>query len=181
MMGRVVMLLAVSATVLGACAHSTPQAIHEAPVPDPGLAQVRQAPSRYESAVVRWGGNIVAVENRVQDTWLQILGRPVEKNGRPDSDKKPEGRFIAQVKGFLDPAEYANNRLVTVAGRVMGVVERQVGEYPYPHVQVEVDTLYLWPRPRQRSCCPGYPWHHPWYDPWYDPWYYPWRYRPYRW
>jgi starvation-inducible outer membrane lipoprotein len=33
-------------------------------------------PSAIDGATVRWGGEIIAVENQAQITWVEILGAP---------------------------------------------------------------------------------------------------------
>ena len=47
--------------------------------------------------MVRWGGAIASVENRRDETWIEIVERPLNTD-------KSAGRFLARVDGFLDPA-----------------------------------------------------------------------------
>ena len=53
---------------------------------------------------MRWGGTIASVNNRDDDTTeLQIVSRPLDRRGRPRHVDVSEGRFVAEVDGFLDP------------------------------------------------------------------------------
>ncbi len=175
-------LLFVLLLVLAGCATTTPDAIGQPPPRDLSYNEVRGNVEAHRGARVRWGGMLAGVENRPEETWLDIVARPLESSGRPQPDGESPGRFIAKVKGFLDPAVYAKGRLVTVAGTIAGTLTRPIGEYPYTYVVVEADTTKLWERVVER----GY-YHHPLYDPFYDPlwparvypWYAPYPFYPY--
>lgn len=114
---------------------------------------------------VRWGGTIAGVEVKREETCLQIVARPLDRNLRPQADDRTAGRFWACRKGFLDPEIYQHGRRVTVVGRVRELREGTIGELPYRFPVVEVEGLVLWPRvvePQVRYVVPG------WY--WWDPW-----------
>ncbi|MFL6646932.1 MAG: Slp family lipoprotein, partial [Sulfurifustaceae bacterium] len=140
---------------------------------DLSIAQAREDIAVHVGQRVRWGGRITGVENHANETWLDIVGRPLDSNGRPRSGDESLGRFIARVNGFLDPAIYAKGREVTVAGTVERTITRSIGDYPYPYVVVNADMTELWELRVER---PVY------YDPFYDPFWptrmYPW-YAPY--
>jgi outer membrane lipoprotein len=163
--------------ILAGCAHQLPDVIRHAPVQPLDVAQVRADPDRYLGQWVRWGGGLVNIDNQPQQTHLEILSRPLDSDGYPDPEGTPGPRFLARVQGFLDPALYAPQRLVTLVGRIDGTLRRAVGEFPYQYVVLDARAIHLWPKAQPRPCCP----HRSWYDPWYDPWYYPWWRRPYFW
>lgn len=154
--------------VLSGCATQIPAPIATAPPNNPRLAQVRAQPSDYQGLEVRWGGTIAAVENREQETVLLIVARPLDDEGRPQvDDAASQGRFMAKINGFLDPAIYTIGRSVTVSGTVAGSESRKIGSYSYLYPVIAAEHYYLWPRPQQmaRYSC---------YDPfWYGPPYYP--------
>ena len=177
-------LLRVTALVLlagglGACASSPPAGL-EAPAENaPRVAEVRAHPERFLGADVRWGGEILGVANRAESTEVEIYARPLRDNGEPRPDGGDAVRFIARVEGFLDPAEYAPQKRMTVRGRVDAPVTRPVGEYPYRYPVVAAEHFHLWPVYQDPE--PAY-WRYPYYDPWW-PWG-PWgphRYSPYWW
>jgi outer membrane lipoprotein len=166
------------AWLLVGCATGIPAAIREAPAANPRVGEVQDDPERWIGARVRWGGTILAVNNRERLTEIEVLARPLDAYGEPDGNARGEGRFIAVVGRFIDPAEYPEKQLLTVAGLLERLETRRVGEYPYDYPVVAVDVLYLWPEPLP----PVYPYPYPWYDPWlgpwpgpwFDPWYRPW-------
>lgn len=161
--------LLLSFLVLASCATShVPQAIRKGPVQPLYVDEVQQAPERFLGQRLRWGGNIISVRNRKRATEIEILSRPLDADGKPRDKEPGEGRFIALLEGFADPAEYPEKRLLTVTGHLMRVETRPVGEYPYPFPLVRVASRYLWPKPLPRRA-PRY-----YYDPWYYPWYRPW-------
>ena len=175
---RAQLLLSVLTLLLTGCATTAPDAITQAPANDISLAQVRGNVEQHIAQPVRWGGTIAGVENRPDETWLDIVARPLGRSGRPQESGESDGRFLAKVKGFLDPAVYTKGREVTVAGNVAGKLTRPIGEFPYTYVVVSADTTKLWERPTPRS----YYYRDPFYDPFYDPFWparvYPW-YAPY--
>lgn len=157
--------------LMAGCAGNVPKAIRESP-PGPSVAEAR-AQQGPIGARVRWGGNIAKVENHATETWIEIVERSLESDGRPRQEDRSGGRFLARITGFLDPAVYAVGRQMTVAGMLTELITRPIGEFPYTFPAVKVEEYYLWPPLPERS---AYPYHAP---PWYDPWY-PWRPYPYR-
>jgi outer membrane lipoprotein len=161
------------------CATSrVPQAIREGSTPSVSVAQVQRAPERFLGLRVRWGGTILAVHNRERATEIEVLSRPLDGDGEPREEMPGEGRFVALLPGFADPAGLPRDRLLTVTGRLQRVETRPIGEYPYPYPVVVVEGRYLWPErpdPTPWYWDPWYwdPWYHPWYRPWH-PWHRPW-------
>src|SRR3970040_2046540 len=154
---------------LAACASDIPRPIREAPADNIAFAQALKNPEQHRAAAVRWGGAIAAVENRRDETWIEIVERPLDVDGQPRVTDNSAGRFLARVQGFLDPAIFAPKRRVTVAGALDGVSTRTIGEHPYTYPVGGVDSIYLWPVPPKTE----YPYYYLPY--WYDPWY-PWGY-----
>jgi outer membrane lipoprotein len=163
---------------LGGCATSrVPEAIREDAPTSPTVASVQQQPETFLGQSVRWGGTILAVHNGPDRTGIEILARPLGRDGEPDQAASGLGRFVVEMAGFKDPAEYPEGRLLTAVGTVTRVEQRDVGDYPYPYPVVTAMAWYLWPEPPPvYDLYPpfAYPWYRPWYGPWYDPWYGPW-------
>ncbi len=156
--------------LLAGCASDVPKSISEAPAIEITHAQALAQADALKGREVRWGGAIARIDNRKEETWVEIVERPLTSDGEPGYSNSRGGRFIAVVEGFLDPAIYAPNRLITVAGTLDGVTTRSIGEFPYRYPLVKVGTFYLWPRLPRHYYYPPY-----WYDPWY-PWRYPYPY-----
>lgn len=166
--------------LLAACATTpVPEAVREAPASAVTPAEARKGPVPVGTQV-RWGGTIAKVENRKDATWLEIVERNLDKNGKPQDADSSSGRFLAYVDGFLEPTVYTTGRKITVVGTLQANRSGTIGEFPYVFPVVKVTEHYLWPREPERVYSPSPPSPY-WYDPWY-PWgygYYPWR--PYPW
>ncbi|MET0066351.1 MAG: Slp family lipoprotein [Candidatus Thiodiazotropha sp.] len=160
-------------TLLGACASNIPVAIRTPVDGDIRVDEVQQTPEPFIGSRVRWGGEIISVENLSNETRIEILSQTLSKSGKPVGEGKSSGRFIARIDGFLEPEDFPKNRKMTVMGLVEGTHEQPVGEFPYVYPTVKAGYYYLWPKEKV------YPRHY-YYDPFFDPFYYPyWRRYPY--
>ena len=112
--------LGLLATLLLAACSTVPDNIRNAPTDNPSLGAVRETPDRFQSHDVRWGGDILVIENRENFTELTVLARPLSSNGKPSTTDASPGRFIAHIPTFIDPEEYTSGRTVTVRGTVAG-------------------------------------------------------------
>ena len=158
---------------LSSCATEIPLPIQSPPAVHIPLALALQEPDKQRGAPVRWGGVIAAVENRRDESLIEIVDQPLTKGGYPQESDKSTGRFLARVKGFVDPVVFAAQRRMTVIGTLDGVTERSIGEHPYRYPVLRVEYLYLWPSPPKTVHYYPLPYtYHPWY-----PWGYPHRHR----
>lgn len=130
--------------LLSACSN-LPLAIKNPPLFDISYAQAIQKIANYRNAPVRWGGIIVDVENEQDFTLLQVLYYPLGSDGRPQTGKQNEGRFLIKSPEFLDPAIYTKNTEITVAGILVGDLERSVGKKIMRLPLIAATTLHLWP------------------------------------
>ena len=130
--------------LLSACSN-LPPAIEDAPLYDLSYVEAAQNMAKYKNAPVRWGGMIVEVENEQNFSVLQVLYYPLNSYGRPQTSQDNVGRFLIKSAQFLDPAIYAKNSLVTVAGTLNGMSERTIGKKVMQLPEVASNTLYLWP------------------------------------
>ena len=172
----VLSLLAV--LLVAGCATGVPEAIRQAPPGAVSVTDVQRGAPRFIGQSVRWGGTILAVRNREKATEIELLARALTAEGKPNAASAGEGRFLAEIAGFLDPAEYPEGRLLTITGRLVRTETRPVGDYRYTYPVVATQSRYLWPEQPQRLDVPyyayPYPWQDPWYFPTYRPWHYPW-------
>jgi outer membrane lipoprotein len=171
--------------LLAGCASPVPVMIRTPPASPLSLAEVQRAPEDHTGRQVRWGGTILSVENRARSTVVILLARPLDADGEPRADADARGRFMAEIVGFVDPAELPVDRRLTVAGSITGVRVQDVGEYPYQYPVVAATARWLWPEEAPLPPYFGYPYYDPWFSPWYGwygygPWYGPgfWPYRP---
>ena len=154
--------------LLGGCASQIPAVIKLPPKPDIGLDQVKRDIGPYQDQYVRWGGEIISVENREDTTLVEILANPLKSYGRPNPDNAYQGRFIARVAGFLDPEHYKKGRQFTVYGKVENIINSQIDQHPYNYPLVNAGAYYLWPEYRyHRYAYPPYPYPYYYYGPYY--------------
>jgi outer membrane lipoprotein len=154
-------LVIITIALLGGCASKPPAAISKIPPENPSLTRVRMDIDSFIGTEVRWGGVISKVENRASHTWIELVRQKLRENGKPRTDDRSDGRFIASFEGFVDPVVYEVGRLLTVVGTIEAKTERPIGEYDYLFPIVTVEGSYLWKAaPEYRD--PYYP--HPyWY------------------
>ncbi|MFA0051064.1 Slp family lipoprotein [Vibrio breoganii] len=103
---------------------------------------VNSAPE--EVSEVRLGGVIAKITNLEAKTRLEIVNLPIAKDGKPDINVEPEGRFVAYVDGFIDPVTFAKGRLISVLGKPAGNESGKVGEYEYRFPVLNADGYHLW-------------------------------------
>ena len=95
---------------------------------------------------VLWGGVILKVINMESVTRLEVLAYPINREQLPQLDAEPRGRFILEHQGFLDPATYAEGRLLTTIGVIAGSDRGAVGDVEYTYPVIRASDIHLWPR-----------------------------------
>lgn len=150
------------ALLLAGCASNIPEQIRSEKGSQITPDEARQQAETFAGQNVRWGGEIISIENKADFTHLTILARRLDVDGQPISSGNHQGRFIAEIDRFLEPSQYPVGREITVFGSFDRTITRKIGEYSYIHPVVKVTTFHLWPEPIPAE--PDY-----WYDPW-DPW-----------
>lgn len=140
---------------------STPVAIKNPPSPDWQLNQIAGKASSHQGEPVRWGGQIVKVENDDAGSTLHIAQFPLNSYGRPISDKKSQGRFLAHSTEFIDPYIYKSDILVTIAGKIADETEITIDQKKLSVPVININEIVRWTTQYHRD-----PY---WYrDPYYD-------------
>ncbi len=109
-------------------------------------ADLSKDPEGYKGKWVMFGGSIVGARTeRDGRTFLEILQKPVDRDGRPyyRSDETG-GRFMAVSSEFMDPAIYRRGRLITVVGEVVGESVRPIDQLTYRYPLLAVQAVHLW-------------------------------------
>src|SRR3989344_3535476 len=107
--------LAVSLLRVAGCA--TPYDIGNA---DPRVTPVEAAQdvAGMLNHTVAWGGLIAAAKNLKDKSELEVVGYPLDSEHRPNHAAKPTGRVLLIQPGYLETADCAPGRLITVVGTV---------------------------------------------------------------
>lgn len=139
-----VSLLIGSTLLVSGCA--TPYDIGNA---DPRVTPVEAAKdvAGMLNHTVAWGGLIAAAKNLKDKSEIEVVGYPLDSENRPNQDAKPTGRFLVIQPGYLETADYAPGRLITVVGTVTETRSGTVGEAKYVYPVVVATKLQLWPIP----------------------------------
>ncbi|NAW66828.1 Slp family lipoprotein [Photobacterium halotolerans] len=137
-------ILALALMTLSGCSQlpDSLQTSTETPVTD--LTLVIEDPQGVQGKEVRLGGVIASVTNEASRTRLEIASLPIDQSGKPERNASPQGRFIAYIDGFADPIEYAQGKLVTVAGQLRGSEAGKIGDFDYTYPVVFAKGQQIW-------------------------------------
>lgn len=145
MVKQVIVILSV---FLSACS-SLPVAIKTPPEQDVQLKQVASHVTEYIGKRVRWGGQVVDVDNNDTHSTLHIVQFPLNSFGRPIVTKSSQGRFLGQSSQFFDPTVYKKGTLITVAGSIDSEAVRKVDEKSLTLPVITITESHIWSN-RQR-------------------------------
>ena len=139
------------AAILSGCATAPAEPQIEETDTATKVSAVRQQPEQHQDSEVVWGGSVIGIDNRAEETWIEIIERPLHRSGIPVVRDKSAGRFLAVVPGFLDPLEYSNGRSITINGIVSGSETRKIAEADYNYPIVAVVDHQLWSEAEARA------------------------------
>jgi len=147
MLKRIAVLLvpaAVSAALLCGCSPPFPKELLEQVDRDLVFQDLFRDPDRFRGKSVMLGGTIVEIRNRKEGTQMEVLQRPLAREGRPVYTDETGGRFLVDVPQFIDAAVYQPGRAVTVIGSVEGARMQRLGEIEYRYPVLTVKQVHLW-------------------------------------
>ena len=172
--------LVISATlgalIVTGCAHVISEQLRLQVPPELTFKEVSRGPAKYQGKIVLWGGVIIKSTNSKEGTLIEVLEKPLGFRGQPKDVDVSEGRFLILHPKYLDTAIYAQDREITVAGKVIGERTLPLGEIEYSYPVIAPKEMHLWEREEPDYWYPYWPygwWGYPWwpYHP-YCPWYY---------
>lgn len=146
MMSRIrILSVCLMAFVLCACATTPPFSGENLAAVDPALTPDEAVQENIKDTQVLWGGVIIRSANQPDRTVITVLYYPLDKSQRPQTGKKPAGRFKAYYPGYLETMVFAPGREITVLGTLQDSEAGKVGEAPYQFAVVKADKVHLWP------------------------------------
>lgn len=101
-------------------------------------------PSDSRGKYALWGGAILDTHNLKDRTQIEVLAYPLDSSHRPMQNSQPLGRFIIMHKGFLEPTNYTQGRLLTVLGTVSKNLSGKVGKSKYTYPVINAQQLHIW-------------------------------------
>jgi len=119
-------------------------------------------PDPYIGTNVTLGGYILETKNLTDKAVIEVLQTPLTGFRKtPKTKEYSEGRFTVSQDGFLDPAEYGKDRMVTVTGTFMGCQDG-----PGENCTIKSSKIRLWPEVDPRTTqSGGYRSQNPFNDP----------------
>lgn len=101
--------------------------------------------ARWLDREVVWGGMVLDVRNFENHSEVEVLAFPLDRRQAPTPHAADQGRFIALLPGFADPATLPEGRFVTLTGRITGERRGTLHTRSYLWPEVDVGRLHLWP------------------------------------
>lgn len=158
------------ALILPSCAHVISESIRAEALQGVSFLEIARDPEKFTGKMVILGGEIIASRNLKEGTEIEILQKPLDRNGKPTEADISEGRFLILHPGYLDTAIYSRGRSITVAGIIKGKKTLPLGEIEYTYPVLEPKELHLWEKKVEK--------YYIYYEPlWYPYWYWPYPYR----
>lgn len=102
-----------------------------------------------QNVLMLWGGVIISSVNLNEATQFEILAYPLTAEQKPDTEQAPVGRFLALQEGYLETADYAQGRLITVLGTLHDKRSGRIGNSNYIYPVLNINQLHLWSKRRQ--------------------------------
>ncbi|NRB65731.1 MAG: Slp family lipoprotein [Saprospiraceae bacterium] len=135
--------------LLTACSNNLPANIKTAPSSDLKYRHVlAEEVDTFIGKQVRWGGKIIKVMKRDNQSLIEIQNYPVNRYGLPLLNLPTRGKFIAKSDQLLDPGVYLEGLLVTFSGTLdpetTRVKKRKIIFLPV----ITVTDIHLWPHKR---------------------------------
>jgi outer membrane lipoprotein len=156
------------ATVLIAACSTLPERIQ---LPEgTNLISYEDAASKSEQMLnqkARWGGVIAKIDNKAENTVLEVVYYPLKSYGRPIAGDESIGRFRVYINGFMDPMVYKVGRTMTFTGDFSGVEEGLVGEHKYVFPTLQGTGYYLWKDIQQVDVTSVHVWPYDYWSGWY--------------
>lgn len=138
-MNKIIISLVITFLVAGCASPLDMQGVSRGITP-----QMVKSNNTYEGKKVAWGGIIIKTDVQKKITQIEVLAFPLDNYGEPDRHATAQGRFLINHPGFLDPADFAAGRWLSVVGEVNHIHLGKVGEANYTFPVIVSKQLHLW-------------------------------------
>jgi outer membrane lipoprotein len=133
---------------LSSCASVISKDIRDMATKNVEFSALAADPEAYRGRVVILSGLIVRTDPTQEGTYLEVMQTPADATGRPENIDRSQGRFYALSQEYRDPALWAKDREVTVAGEVVGARDTVTGEVRRTLPVIRVMQVHLWEKRR---------------------------------
>jgi len=104
---------------------------------------VIENPKAHIGSRVRWGGVIEEIVFGTIETRIIVRQSPLDAKGHPQTDVIG-GEFIVQTSQVLNSLQFKKGLLITEAGDISGVEEKEIGATKYLRPVVLGVEIYPW-------------------------------------
>ena len=112
--------LAMSASILMACAHAFPDNVKNRAEKDISFTTVIQDPARFIGSVFIWGGSVAGEIEAPQGKYIEVTEHPVTLNGKVETTRVTSGKFIVYLINSDYEKRLKPGAVISVAGLVIG-------------------------------------------------------------
>ncbi len=137
-------LLFVVMTGICGCAPIFPKEALDRVNRDIAFKELQKAPDHFLGIWVMVAGVIISTKTSKEGSFIEVLQKPMDRDGRPLDTDTTEGRCIVQTTEFLDEAVYLPGRLITIIGEVAGKKLLPIDEIMYHYPLLTAKALHLW-------------------------------------
>ncbi len=110
--------------------------------------QILQNPDAYKTKLVLWGGEIIKAMPQDEETFIEVLKKPLGWKGKPKRTVTFQGKFLILVKENLDLSLYKKGTRITVAGEILGEIQggkiETLSDITYRYPLLISKQLHLW-------------------------------------
>ncbi len=131
-------------TFLAACTPAISKKSLDKVDPNLSFQMLIKDPELYRGKNILVGGQILAVNVREGESWVEVLHKPLDWQHNPKDTDESAGRFLVRFQGFLDPAIYTAGKKITVVGEVQGKKVQPLKEMDYAYPVLTPREHFLW-------------------------------------
>ncbi len=131
--------------ILAGCVHPISKDVMSTVNQGLTYAVVIENPKAFIGSTVRWGGVIEEIVFGSIETRIVVSQAPLNEKGYPQTDVIG-GEFIVQTSQTLSSLEYRKGLIITVAGDISAVEEKEIGATKYLRPVVLAVEIYPWDR-----------------------------------
>jgi outer membrane lipoprotein len=137
-------IMIVLTAFLAACTQAIPKESLNKVDPNLSFQMLIKDPESYQGKNILVGGQILAVNVREGESWVEVLQKPLDWQHRPKDTDESAGRLLVRFQGFLDPAIYTAGKKITVVGEVQGKKVQPLKEMDYAYPVLIPREHHLW-------------------------------------
>jgi len=171
-----IILIVIVCFLISSCTYAISRPVRDQARTDIPFSSIKENIDKYKGTVFVLGGVIVETKNTEEGSIIEAMHVPIDKYGNIVDTDRSSGRFMAIDRGYLDPLIYKKRREITIAGELIGIRKKKIGEIEYTYPLFAIKELHLWKEEKGYSYYyyyhPPYPYPSYWYRYpywWYDP------------